>query len=258
VPESFDERDLVGAQFRWVDLSDATFELVKLNRARLQQVDLSGVTIRASRLRDVDISGDIDNVRINGIDVGPLIEAELDRRYPERTKLRPTDASGFREAWALIENLWDGTVARARELDPELLHERVDGEWSFIETLRHLIFATDAWIRRVMLGDPAPWDPLDLPFDEMPDTPGVPRDRDARPTLEEVLALRSDRMASMAQVVAGLTDADLAGSTDPVDEPGWPGPRSYPINEVLTTILDEEWWHRRFAERDLDTLTKDR
>ena len=52
-------------------------------------------------------------------------------------------------------------------MDPDLLHESVDGEWSFIETSRHLAFATDAWVRRVILGDPAPWDPLDLPWDEM-------------------------------------------------------------------------------------------
>lgn len=255
MPESFTERDLAGAQFRWVNLSDATFDLVMLNRARLQQVDLTGVTIRAARLKDIDISGDLQNVRVNGIDLGPLVEAELDRRYPERAKLRPADAAGFREAWAVIEELWDGTVARARGLNPELLHERVNGEWSFIETLRHLVFATDAWIRRTLLGDPAPWDPLDLPFDEMPDTPDVPRDPDARPTLDEVLALRADRMATVAQVVADLTDEQLAGSTEPVDGPGYPGPDSYPVAEVLRTILKEEWWHRHFAERDLDTLT---
>ena len=56
----------------------------------------------------------------------------------------------------MVERLWDGTVARARRLDPDLLHESVDGEWSFIETLRHLVFATDSWIRRAILGDPAP------------------------------------------------------------------------------------------------------
>jgi hypothetical protein len=52
------------------------------------------------------------------------------------------------------------------------------------------VFATDAWIRRAILGDPSPWHPLDLPWNEMPDTPGVPRDRDARPALEAVLELR--------------------------------------------------------------------
>ena len=94
---------------------------------------------------------------------------------------------------------------------PELLHERVDGEWSFIETLRHLVFATDAWVKRAILGDPSPWDPLDLPHDEMPNEPSIPRDREARPSLDEVLALRADRMATVRQVLAGLTDARLAG-----------------------------------------------
>jgi hypothetical protein len=59
-------------------------------------------------------------------------------------------------------------------VNPALLHESVDGEWSFIETLRHLAFAGDAWVRRGILGDPAPWHPLDLPWNEMPETPGSP------------------------------------------------------------------------------------
>jgi hypothetical protein len=33
------------------------------------------------------------------------------------------------------------------------------------------VFATDAWVRRAVLGDPSPWDALDLPHDEMPDIP---------------------------------------------------------------------------------------
>jgi hypothetical protein len=136
-------------------------------------------------------------MRVNGVDVGPLIEAELDRRHPERTKLRPTDAARYRQAWDVIERLWAETVGRAQQLDPALMHERVDGEWSFIETLRHLVFATDAWVRRAMLGDPSPWDPLDLPWDQMPDIAGIPRDRDVRPSLDDVLALRADRMGTV-------------------------------------------------------------
>ena len=138
---------------------------------------------------------------INGVDVGPLIEAELDRRYPDRAKMRPADPAGFREAWDIVERLWEQTVERARQLPPELLHESVDDEWSFTETLRHLVFATDAWVRRAILGDPAPWDPLGLPWDGMPDTPGVPRDRDTRPPLDTVLALRRGRMSTVRDVV---------------------------------------------------------
>jgi hypothetical protein len=130
-------------------------------------------------------------VRINGVDVVPLVEAELDRRYPDRAKMRPGDATGYREAWDVLERLWQQTVARARRMDPGLLHRRVNGEWSFIETLRHLVFATDAWVNRAILGQPSPWDPLDLPADELPDEPGIPRDRDARPSLDQVLARRA-------------------------------------------------------------------
>jgi DinB superfamily/Pentapeptide repeats (8 copies) len=253
--DEFSERSLAGARFRRVDLAGAAFDHVDLTGARFYEVDLSGVNIRGAYLRDVDISGDLDGMRVNGVDVGPLIEAELDRRHPERAKLRPTDAAGFREAWDVIEQLWAETVGRAEQLDPALLHERVDGEWSFIETLRHLVFATDAWVRRALLGDPSPWDPLDLPWDEMPDMAGIPRDRDARPSLEDVLALRSDRMGTVRRVVADLTDDKLDGSTEPVSEPGWPPSESFPVREVLATILNEEWWHRQFAERDLDALT---
>jgi hypothetical protein len=68
------------------------------------------------------------------------------------------------------------------------------------------VFATDSWIRRAILGDPSPWDPLDLPWDEMPDTPGVPRDRAARPSLDVVVELRRDRMSTAREVIEGQTD----------------------------------------------------
>jgi DinB superfamily len=142
-------------------------------------------------------------------------------------------------------------------MDPALLHESVDAEWSFIETLRHLVFASDAWVRRAILGDPSPWDPLDLPWDEMPDTPGIPRDREARPSLEEVLALRRDRMTTVRTVVDGLTEVSLTAHTEPVEAGGWPPPESFPLRECLLTVLNEEWHHRQFAERDLDTLERD-
>jgi hypothetical protein len=137
---------------------------------------------------------------------------------------------------------------------PELLHQRVEGEWSFIETLRHLVFATDAWVKRGILGEPSPWDPLDLPHDEMPDEPSVPRDRGARPSLDDVLALRGDRMATVRQVIADLTDEKLAAMTEPVTEPGYPEPESFAVRGCLQVILNEEWEHRLYAERDLDML----
>jgi hypothetical protein len=240
----FDDVTLRGAQFRGVDLTNARFRIV----------DLTGVTVSGAALVDVDLSGEIQNLRVNGVDVVPLVEAELNRRYPDRAKMRPTDADGFREAWDILERLWRQTVERARGIPPRLLHERVDGEWSFIETQRHLVFATDAWVKRAILGEPSPWDPLDLPHDEMPDEPSIPRDRDVRPSLDEVLAVRADRMATVRRLVADLTDERLAAMTEPVTEPGYPRPESFVVRRCLEAVLSEEWEHRLYAERDLDAL----
>jgi uncharacterized damage-inducible protein DinB len=270
----FIEEDLKGSRFEQVNLAESRWSWVTLAGSQMNNVDLSGVEIRSAnlvgtRLRDIelngvvmrgayvaglDIHGEINKLTVNGVDVVPLINAELDRRHPDRVKMRPTDVAGFREAWDTVEQIWAGTVERARRLDPELLHESVGGEWSFIETLRHLSFATECWVKRALLGDPTPWHPLSLPWDEMPDTPGVPRDREVRPSLDEVLELRHDRMATVREFVDNLTEERLAGHTEPVEGPGWPEPRAYPVRECLLVTLNEEWEHRLYAERDLAVL----
>jgi uncharacterized protein YjbI with pentapeptide repeats len=253
VPD-FSSENMTGSRFEDVLLAGAQFHRADLTGASFRLVDLTGVTIRGAALVNMDLSGMIENLWVNGVDVVPLVEAELNRRYPERAKMSPAGAAGYREAWDILERLWSETVERARGLARELLHERVDGEWSFIETLRHLVFATDAWVKRAILGEPSPWDPLDLPHDEMPDEPSVPRDLGARPSLDEVLAVRADRMATVRQVLASLTDEKLAGMTEPVIEPGYPEPGSFAVRRCLQAILSEEWEHRLYAERDLDAL----
>ena len=255
---TFDDVRMRGSTFHDVDLSGARFHGVHLMDTEFRDVMFGRVRMRGVELMDVDITGEVSNLTINGVDVGPLINAELERRHPELAMMRPTDPAGFREAWAVLERLWAGTVDRARGMDPARLHESVDGEWSFVETLRHLAFATDAWVRRGILGDPTPWDPLDLPWDQMPDTPGVPRDRDVRPSLDAVLELRRDRVEGVRDFLDGLTDESLAADTEPVQGPGWPPSRSYPVRECLLVVLNEEWWHRMFAERDLDALDPSR
>jgi hypothetical protein len=260
----FTHQDMSGTRFERVDLSNTRFERVHLEHVEIISsemydmtitgTDLIGVRMHGVDIVDLDIKGDIGKLTVNGVDVAPMIEAELDRRHPGRVKMRPTDPAGFREAWDLLEELWDGTVERARRLDPALLHESVDGEWSFIETLRHLTFATDSWVARALQGDPSPWHPLGLPWDEMEDTPGVPRDREARPSLDEVLEIRRDRQAMVRRVFDDLTEEQLAGETEPVEATGWPPPRSFPVAECLLIVLNEEWEHRLYAERDLAVL----
>ncbi len=104
---------------------------------RFHEQDLTGARMRGVELVDIEISGELQNVVVNGVDIAPLIEAELNRRMPERAKMRPDDTEGFREAWAM-ERLWRGTVARAMTLPEAALHRTVDDderEWSFIQTV---------------------------------------------------------------------------------------------------------------------------
>ncbi len=263
------------AEFRDEDMSGSTFQRVRLRGATFEDADLSGISLRSIWMkdadlrgvmlpdvrmrgmgfRDVEIDGEIEGrFVLNGVDVAPLVEAELNRLDPDRALLRPTDADGFRAAWAMLERRWAALVARARTFPPEQLHASVGGEWSFVQTLRHLAFATECWLLRAIQGEPRPWQPLSLPWDEAPPTEGVPHDRDARPDLDAALALRLERAGRVRAHIATLTDEELAGMTVPVTEPGWPESESFPVRECLLTILREEWEHRRFAERDLDAL----
>jgi hypothetical protein len=235
------------------DLTGARFERVSLRDAQMKGVDLTGVRMRGVELVDVDISGELQNVVVNGVDIAPLVEAELNRRMPERAKMRPDDSDGFREAWAILERLWRGTVARAMTLPEAALHRNVDDEWSFIQTLRHLNFASAAWVGRMVRGTASPWHPLDLPWDEAPGWDGIPWDREARPSLDEVLTVRRERQAMVRHVLESLTDEQLAADVTRT-EPGWPQMENFPVKECLRIVLTEEWQHRLYAERDLHTL----
>lgn len=261
----FREQDLTGARFQRVRLRSATFTQVFLNDAGMHAVDLTGAQVRGallngSRMRgvelvDVEISGELQNVVVNGVDIAPLVDAELNRRMPERARMRPDDGDGFREAWAILERLWEGTVAHARTFPEAALHRSVDDEWSFIQTLRHLNFASAAWVGRMILGNASPWHQSDLPWDEAPGWDGVPWDREARPSLAEVLTVRGERQAMVRRVMGSLTDEQLASEVTR-SEPGWPRVEDFPLKECLRIVLNEEWEHRLYAERDLTALEK--
>ena len=165
----------------------------------------------------------------------------------------PGDADGFREAWAAVEREWQETLPRARALAPDLLHERVDGEWSFVETLRHLVFVTDAWASRALLGREEPFHPLGLPPTGLRSAT-VQVDHDARPPLPDILGVREQRVATVRSVMASLTDADLAVATVTVRGPGYPRAGRYPVRRCVQALVGEEWQHRRYAERDLAAL----
>ncbi len=234
--------------FRGERLDDVDF-----SGARLHSPNLEGTRITDGWLHDADISGYIDGLRVNGVEVAPLVEAELDRRFPQRVKLRAADQQGLLDAWAMIEEVWATTVARARALPEPLLAERIDGDWSFVETLRHLIFATDGWLFRMVRHVPHPYHPWGLAGSFLTDPAGLGLDYGASPSLNEVLVVRRERMNAVKETMAALTAEELKRVCVPPGTPGQPDEvRS--VVECLHVILEEEWEHSRYANRDLAVL----
>src|SRR4051794_24138635 len=86
-----------GARFTVADLTGTTFV----------DCDMTGLKVVDSWLVDVDVFGFVRQFVINGVDVSDFVEAELDRRHPERVQLRQVaSAADFRAMWDTVEGLW--------------------------------------------------------------------------------------------------------------------------------------------------------
>jgi hypothetical protein len=235
-----------GASFTGADFTGANF----------RDCDLRRVKIADSWLVDVSLSGLVGNLVVNDVDVTAFVEGELDKRHPERVQLRELrTADGYRAMWDTIERLWAETVARAGRLPEPALHQRVDGEWSFVETLRHLVMAADRWAGYMILNKPAPYHPLGLPQPGFApaDAAALGIDLGARPSLAEVLEARGTRVALVRGIVDGLTDDDLERVCPRLPAAGYPE-EARSVGLCLGVVMKEECEHRRYAVRDLAAL----
>jgi hypothetical protein len=227
----FVDRDLRGARFTRSTLAGAV----------MRGVDVSGLDIDAPWLAGGALV-------VNGVDVAPLVEAELNRRFPGRELKHARDPDDLRRAWAALERVWADAVDRVRAMPADTADVSIDGEWSFAQTLRHLAFATDAWLGKAILRLPQPFHPLGQPHAEY-ETDGFDLSIFAarRPSFVEVLELRAERQAMVGAFLASVTPQLLA---EPRPAPWSPG-HEEPVLHCLHVIFDEEWEHLRFALRDL-------
>src|SRR3954467_3812798 len=100
-------------------LAGARIEDADFSGARLHAPNFEGAKITDAWFKGADISGDLEGLRLNGVEVAPLVAPELERLFPERVLLRATEPSNLAEAWQTIEAAWQTTVARARQLPPQ-------------------------------------------------------------------------------------------------------------------------------------------
>jgi hypothetical protein len=232
-------------EFEYRDLSDSVFWAVDLRRATFRDVNLSGASISHALLDGVDIDAKIDRLVINGVDVTDYVN-ERDRWYPLRALVRSAEPAGMRAAWAALEQTWAVTIARAGRLTDAQRHERVDGEWSFVETLRHLLMAMDKWFTAPILG--ADFHPFGLSNTGSADFPWPGVDRAAAPSYDEVLAARAEHSDRFRAWLDDLDAADLTRSVEVLEN------GTVTVHDCVFTVLEEEFEHHRYADRDLAVL----
>lgn len=234
-PEVFAHRDLRGARF-----TDS---------------DLTGAVMRGVMVDDVEIDSpwllEGGRLVVNGVDVTAYVDGELDRRFPGRSQRRATDPAGLRAAWQALGAAWSATVARAEAMPAGTVEVSVAGEWSFAETLRHLVMATDTWLGRAVLRLEQPYHRHGLANAEAEED-GLDLSVFAAepPTWSEVLDARADRVRMVEDFLATVTPGQLA------EERAHPWAPQHPetVLSCLHTVLEEEWEHHRYAVRDLDAI----
>ncbi|WP_346960369.1 DinB family protein [uncultured Arthrobacter sp.] len=238
--------DLQGAHFTDVNLRGARFVRSDLSGAVMRAVDAAGADIDAPWLLEAG-----NTLRINGVDVVPYIEAELNRRFPGRAERHAGDPEGLRTAWAVLERTWQATLKRVAAMPPGTVDISVDGEWTFAQTLRHLVMATDTWLGRGILELEQPYHPIGQPNAEY-ETDGYDLAvfSNVAPSYAQVLEVRAQRAAMVRDYLATVTEADLsAARRNP-----WAPDQPVTVRSCLHTILNEEWEHHRYAVRDLDAI----
>lgn len=236
------------------DLQGAEFVDANLRRARFVGADLSGVVMRGVQVEDLEIDAPwlfegANTLRVNGVDVRPFVEAELNKRFPGRELQRADEPESLRKAWAALQGTWAATVERAAGMPDGTVDVSVAGEWSFAQTLRHLVLATDAWLGRGVLEIEQPFHPLGLGS-------GGEDDLDmsifvtTNPSYAEVLEARADRVAMVRDFLATVTPEQLAA----MRKNPWAPQYAESTLTCLHVILQEEWEHHRYAVRDLDAI----
>lgn len=234
------------------ELRGAEFIEADLRGARFVEADLAGVVMRGVEVRRADIDAPWlvhgESFSVNGVDVIPFVESELNRRFPGRAERRAGDPEGLRAAWAKLERTWAATLERVATMPAGAVDVSVGGEWSFAQTLRHLVLASDMWLGGAILEIEQPFHPIGQ-LDSGTEVPGATFAA-VTPLYDEVLDVRAGRVAMVRDFLATVTPDMLASTRpDPHDSE-----HQETVLSCLHTIFEEEWEHHRFAVRDLDAI----
>jgi hypothetical protein len=144
----------------------------------------------------------------------------------------------------------EATLQRAATFSEDELRAGVNGEWSTVESLRHVVLVVDLWVSKTILGEADPFHPMALPPSFMPSKlPGTSIDPDARPGFAEASDTVRDRVKTVQAYLDGLTPDDLARAVPA---------HAQTVGGALNVLFGELKAHNFFINRDLDIVEAQR
>ncbi len=230
------------------------FDHANLTDSEFRECDLTRAQLIGVVMQDAAIDGLVRNLVINGVEVSEYVEAELDRRHPVRRLIRSTDPLELLQGSRELRAAWSATIGRLSTMPDGSEYRSVGGEWSTLETLRHLVFVHECWFLRCCLGSRRPLTAFGVvPAYVLELEPAL--DQAAAPTFTEVLAARELQNDELDRWLSTVT-ADTLSLPAPVPEgSGWPPyARGKSVLECLHVVLKEEWAHHGFCARDIGRL----
>jgi len=226
--------------------------------AEFRECVLNGTRLIGVVMQDAEIDGLVTNLVVNSVEVTAYVEAELDRRFPVRALIRSDAPTDLLEGARQLHTDWTATIDRLRA-SPGMEHRTVNGEWSALQTLRHLVFVHDSWFRRCVLGSTELFTPMGLAPDYVPDREKQGLDLTADPSLDQVAAVRDEQAAELDAWLQTVTPSQLAATAPVPEGDGWPPyARGRSTRQCLGTVLNEEWAHHGFCFRDLELVETSR
>lgn len=161
----------------------------------------------------------------------------------------PVDPVAARASVAEVTRLLQTTIERASTFTEDERNQRVNDEWSAVESLRHVIFVIDIWVGKLMKGEDDPFHPIGMPPHFVGANSPQSIDRDARPTFDQACEVMRGRLSTLRNFVDALTDNDLE-RPNPTHAKNLAG--------ALGVVFDELTYHNAFMNRDLDLIEKAR
>lgn len=242
--DASDARDFEGATFTRSNFKNATVRFSNLEGVRIRECDVNGLEIDSHDLF-------FGSLIVNGIDVVPLVDAELNRRFPGRELQSATTPEGLRERWAAAKAAWHDTIDATPR---ERWDEQVGGEWSFAETLRHIVLVIDTWLGRAIEGRERPFHEIGKIFTGA-EQGGFDMSifRVEAPSHDEILEVLDGRERMVEEFLATVTPEQLAEER----ESPWSGDWRPTVRECVGVILEEWWAHLRYARRDVETMERE-